>query len=96
MKDSEIYLRAAELLEKTGGNYLKGKYGCCDFINYFSSKKQLQRDQPPDDKFSELFAPHYPELYWGNQWGNKKECYQCRVLALLFMHQIALDEERRK
>ena len=97
MKESEIYLKAAELLDANKGETYKFMYGCCDFINNFSTDKQLCRFMPPVDKFAELFAPRHNELYWGDQWSDDAdERYQCRVLALLFMHQIALDEERGK
>lgn len=89
MKDSEIYLRAAKRV-----NEPSYRFSCCEIDRAAGNIFSMQRE-----KYHELFAPKcdVPDfLVWGEEWGDSdSEVQACRVLALLFMHQIALDEERK-
>lgn len=98
MKDSEIYLRAAEVIAD-------GVTECsCDAISHvshgewrFPSGEARCGEAVQKDRYAELFAPNDGGFIWGDLWANDFAGRQsCRVLALLFMHQIALDEEREQ
>ncbi len=93
MKDSEIYLRAAELCairHETKDPKEIYRIGCCDFIELadFDASWRLI------GQFTALFKPRNPDrpLYWFGPFC--KETHKARVLALLFMHEIAKDEGR--
>ena len=93
MKDSEIYLRAAERIYDE-----MSIYSCVAIFRaakFFPAHDRVHCC--PQVEYENLFKPHWGGAYWGNKWSaDADERRNCRVLALLFMHQIALDEERRK
>ena len=89
MKDSEIYLRAAKLCDQGG-------WASCFAVNEivcghrFLHTKQSQ-------SYADIYMPYNHNSLFAWEWGrNKEDIKSCRVLALLFMRQIALDEERGK
>ena len=91
MKDSEIYLRAAKLVSSGVDTWAS-----CSAVSEIACGFHV-RKTPQSEKYAELFSPKIPTFAWGEQWSNDlEERNNCRVLALLFMHQIALDEERSK
>lgn len=100
MKRSEIYLRAAELVD--AGEYEHA----CIAISCQNAARPIH-----STFFTELFMPEgwrWSGGGWGRVWGHGlperldreltdgelKEAQSCRVLALLFASQIAKDEER--
>lgn len=87
MKDSEVYLRAAKLVD--GGMQVCSCDAICVADKYSTHRRYI---------YQELFKPsEFSSFIWGNEWSNDfSERKSCRVLALLFMHQIALDEERKR
>ena len=89
MKASEVYLKAAELCD-LNSNQLSA-YGCCDYISLTSGNYEYKVPG-----FVALFRPTTTYiLYWGDDWSSdESERRNCRVLALLFMYQIALSEEQ--
>lgn len=96
MKDSEVYLKAAELVDC-------GKFASCFAVNQIVSGIYV-RESTQAINYANLFSPSLPVrkfTAWGERWGdlhyknNDDEIKSCRVLALLFMHQIALDDERK-
>lgn len=84
MKDSEVYLRAAELV------FHGATFSCCaidDVVGFVGSSQR--------EAYSEVFKPDNLGTYaWAADWGEGKTPMNERVLALLFMHQISLDDER--
>jgi hypothetical protein len=89
MRASEVYLRAARLMS---GRY---EFACCFAITRVA-QRTFGWNSPEASRFDDLFSPRRKKwAWWGNQWSSDlAERRACRVLALLFMHQIALDEER--
>ena len=93
MKASEIYLKAAEEVARSNqesclaiadAGYGPGRY-CYD--NY-----------PEPGRFTKMFSPtiRHQNAYWLNgHLRGDDEFHSWRVLALLFMHQIAKDEESK-
>jgi hypothetical protein len=87
MKDSEVYLRAAEIIDAD-----QEEFSCCA-VDEAVGKFCLWTKQRFE--YEELLRPARRKTpAWGMQFGaTEKECKACRVLALLFMHQIALEGE---
>ena len=96
-KASEIYMKAAELVitghPKWGGT----NYSCvaveaaCDYELGFDAFVEAYAVlfKPPAD----MFIPDVVKA-WGYLWGDTpQEREDCRVLALLFMSEIAKEEE---
>lgn len=91
MKDSEVYLRAAQ---RVFGQPLRDCYSCCA-IDYISSRSEFS-GYPQRRRYQALFMPEgFCSFGWADLWGHSGAAKSERVLALLFMHQIALDEERK-
>lgn len=93
MKDSQIYLRAAELCaikHEVGSN--NPDAGCCDFI---CSAGGARGWALVDNEFEPLFKPEHTSrpLYWFGSLG-PAENNKARVLALCFMAAIAESEGR--
>jgi len=95
MKDSEIYLRAAEGVSGRHESFDTrhgGAYGCCDFIEVNCGTQTARRLV---GEFGSLFFHsdgNPTELgYW---MGYGDESNKARVLALLFMSAIAKSEGR--
>lgn len=91
IKASEVYLRAAELIDSGAGT----RWSCCAiddvqgrdvFAPWSLASKKYLRAISPDGK-SETLQSAFTDC------DNPRAV---RVLALLFMHQIALDEEGGK
>lgn len=96
MKDSEVYLRAAEFVEDTGSGMCRAIY----YANEPDCEGALDRQYRALDGIMRPVDSEVPNgvvyAYWGNHWSSDDaEVRECRVLALLFMHQIAKDEERK-
>jgi hypothetical protein len=86
MKASTVYLRAAKLVDRFDDTPSCGAIYCVSnsFLVYAKSRTP----------YCELFTPSPStnhNFIWGDRWGNNKK--QCRVLALLFMSEIAKDSE---
>ena len=80
---SEIYLKAAQLVD-----CYKEEYSCvaiCSFLDWDSNQDKYATQWAARTKYEELFEAQRYVLRF-----TKKT----RVLALLFMHHIASDEER--
>lgn len=86
---SDIYLRAAELIDSS-----KNSLSCVAIRNVVDPCRFV-RETPPVLAYQKLFTPKIveTELFWGNRWGDDRK--QCRVLALLFMHAIENYKEPR-
>ena len=86
MKASKVYLRAAAemdaAIDRGAGS------GMCLALRRAGC---LGYGGPEHDALAELFWPRNKTRCW--YWYNEEDT-RARVFALLFMHQIALDEER--
>ncbi len=91
MKRAEKYLRAAEWLDENGYG------GCCKALAVTSCAAILNPGKdcncrPTAKAFEALFKPEDAGTFW---WGDPEpKNKEPRILALLFAHQIALDEEK--
>jgi len=88
MKISDVFWNAAQSL--SGGS--KAFWYCCDAIVNTDSDVKTQGQAL--EFFTHLFKPkdaHAYEPWWSNSYDNKNQ--EARRLALLFAHEIALDEE---
>ena len=88
MKPSEVYLRAAEIMATDGDDM----FGCCYHIARVEGSigRAGSYDSKVQKSLARIFRPHRDSVYW---WELTKEGLNCRVLALLFMHQIAKESE---
>lgn len=85
MKDSEIYRRAAELIDA------RQYYFSCNAVDAAAGKPYDLT--PQRGIYNEIFKPRRDSCgAWGAYFG--EDVSGCRVLALLFMSAIAADEER--
>lgn len=92
MKDSEVYLRAAELIDSGELDRSCWAIGCVSTRLGLRASSRINRYVKAvigTDRTSDLFD----EI--GVHWDGT-EAKGIRVLALLFMRQIALDEERKR
>lgn len=85
--DARIYLMAAERLEG---------WCSCNVIDALlpgesDAEKQLRWDARRE--FEEVFCPEVGAMWWWGIPNSPENDQQARMLALLFMHEIALDEE---
>lgn len=90
MKDSEVYLRAAEIMDSA----YHGFASCSAICNSISGTRGNNDWREVDRTRGSALGRAFVYLFDGitdEPWESK----QARVLALLFMHQIALDEERK-
>jgi len=90
MKNSEIYLRAAKLADG-------GEWASCYAVNKISCGVYCATTVE-STIYANLFSPSKnipPSFAWGEEWGQEPDRKSCRVLALLFMHQIAKDAESK-
>lgn len=95
-KASEIYLMAVAILDELP---IDDGRGMCYAIktaaggNFFASLPEVSL-------MEQYMAPTKvrgrASAWWGIHWSNElTDRRHCRILALLFMHQIAKDEERK-
>ena len=95
MKNSDVYLRAAKIVAKPYEGDKARHAFCCTAIQ----KVTKNWDMSKFELFKDLFAPR-AWIHWGTIWfSTDDECEIARnerILALLFMHEIAKSEERRK
>ena len=85
MKDSEIYRRAAELVDES-----EYRHSCCAIDEIVDGKNPPLRAQ-----YDYLFNARNGYYAWGNYFGGTlTEIKSCRVLALLFMAAICEAEGR--
>lgn len=86
MKASEVYLKAAKLVAK------ENQFSCCTIsaVSGFAWQGgDILREQ-----YSALFAPSHGYAWLEFEFDDgSQEQHDWRVLALLFMHEIAKDEE---
>ena len=88
MKDSEIYVKAASLME-SGSWQTRGS--CCWAIQLAKDPNIIIGNSLGDEhckKMKMLYAPTSQESYWMG------DCDDTRILALCFMAAIAEGEER--
>ena len=96
MKNSEVYLRAAQLCDEN-----PKPLSCCAIAHAAAAYGTLAWSQAYNSlavkTYSHIFKDeltHGP--FWLHNSSLPKNAYNAwRVTALLFMHQIALDEERK-
>jgi len=86
MKKSDVFWNAAQSLSSGSKAY----WYCCDAIDHADNDDETKAQA----FFEQLFKPaefmaHEP--WWGNSYCNNNQ--EARRLALLFAHEIALDEE---
>jgi len=98
VKPSEHFLEAAKIVDK---HFIFGMYDAiCSVATTHAEVTPSNRIDELDEMFKEdaLKAGPYV-LYWGMNFGlckltvDLKEARRCRVLALLFMSEIAKDKE---
>ena len=98
MKRSEIYLKAAELIAQnrnvSNGAFYKYEGACdvlsCGSLPYSFNQVGLRIE------FRDIFLADKHGLYIASDEMGERDAQDWRVTALLFMHAIALDEEKRK
>ena len=86
MQSSQVYLMAAEVVDNAD---LKSEWRCACCPALDSIYPRFQKGD-----FANYFKPSKTD--WLDRWfgAYTEDNKQWRVLALLFMHQISLDEER--
>lgn len=91
MKHSEIYLKAAkEIFNGTSD------YACCAISSagIDTVSGLYDKNHPARIKFRDLFDPENGyEEWFGSTFSEEEQ--NARITALLFMHEIAKDEERK-
>ena len=96
MKDSEIYAKAAQLLEQSPSAV--PFQSCCWAISEITHPSESPRTFARDKHCREMksvFAPYTREAFWMEQVGNSpQEKLNGRILALCFMAAIAQSEGR--
>ena len=94
MKPSEIYLRAAEIIENDESEFACNAIAIAVLgVGYLLHERN---ELPEVVRFTELFKPTDAYLIgWGNQWSPDNDMRQkaCRVQALCLMSAIAKWEE---
>lgn len=94
MKDSDVYLRAAELV--ITGHDKVGGFSCFAIDEAFFDVWGFYGGYEQVKCYEKYFKPKGSRYSWGNSFARTPEnCKNCRVLALLFMHEIAKDKERK-
>lgn len=101
MKASKVYRKAAELVITGHKEFAVCGFSCIAIevavaVEIYNGN--YGADSSFTKKYSDLFRPDEYEdsrfSVWGNQWGDtEQESQDCRVLALLFMSEIAKGEE---
>ncbi len=93
MKASDVYLKAAKLVFES--NYSYASCLAIENVNPCDGGWRMEATE-----YMQIFSPEekiLPGSVWGIEWGNTNiEVKKCRVLALLFMREIALDQERNE
>jgi hypothetical protein len=89
MKDSQVYLRAAEYVFKGRGWDM---YSCLA-VDRAAGDFDSPTHTPQAKRYAKTFANSSSDLQ--DKFNKCDDPKSVRVLALLFMHQIALDEEAK-